>query len=151
MLVSSWNSGLRVVDVRDAAHPREVAYFNPGQFEIPSQSLNLDIAWGHSHWNPATGQIWLATETGGFWVLQLENGARQALGMPPLADNDLATHGSIPRPAETQGPFGSALTKAASTQLGFYCTLGVTPGVVDGSIEVGQVLTAAPRIASPPG
>ena len=37
-MVSAWNAGLRIFDVRDPAHPREVAYFNPGRFgaRIPS-------------------------------------------------------------------------------------------------------------------
>src|SRR5262249_51136476 len=98
MMASSWNSGLRVVDVRDPAHPPEVAYFNPGQFAARGQSLNLDVAWAHSHWDATRGQIWLATATGGFWVLQLENGARRALGLSSLRRNDLAQQGSIPRP-----------------------------------------------------
>ena len=30
-MVSVWNAGLRIFDVRDPAHPRQVAYFNPGR------------------------------------------------------------------------------------------------------------------------
>jgi hypothetical protein len=125
MIASSWNSGVRVVDVRNPAHPREVAYFNPGQFEVPGQSVNLDIAWGHSHWDAATGQLWVATATGGFWVLQLENRARRALGMQPLRGNVLAERGSMPRPPATQGSFGAPLTSLRTTQGSLYCTLGM--------------------------
>jgi hypothetical protein len=128
MMASSWNSGLRVVDVRDPAHPREVAYFNPGQFAMPGQSVNLDVAWAHSHWDATRGQIWLATATGGFWVLQLENGARRALGMAPLRHNDLALHGSIPRPRPSQGLFASPLSRLPSIPASYYCTLAVMPG-----------------------
>jgi hypothetical protein len=126
-MVSSWNSGLRVADVRDPSHPTEVAYFNPGQFEYPGESLALDKAWGHVRYLPETGQIWMATETGGFWVLQLENGARTALGLTPSA-SPLAATGSDARPASTQGPFGSVVTQQRSSLGATYCTLSVVPG-----------------------
>lgn len=124
MLASSWNSGLRVVDVRNPAKPREVAYFNPGEFYTPGQSANLDVAWAHVRWDAGTGQIWLTTATGGFWVLQLENGARRALGMTPLRGSALAAHGAIPRPPSTRGPFGSYGATLGSAQGRFYCTIG---------------------------
>jgi hypothetical protein len=34
-MVSMWNAGLRVFDVRDPDKPTEVAYFNPGTFGVP--------------------------------------------------------------------------------------------------------------------
>jgi hypothetical protein len=90
-MVSMWNAGLRVFDVRDADKPTEVAYFNPGIFGVPlldasgaplDPALNLqgqrgfDQAWGHVRYVPATGHIWVATRTGGFWVLSSNPGPR---------------------------------------------------------------------------
>lgn len=125
-MFSSWNSGLRVVDVRDPSHPKEVAYFNPGQFEKPGQGGFLDVAWAHTRYVPELGQLWLTTATGGFWVLELEPQVRAALGLPPLAA-PLAPRGSIPRPPASQGRFSVAVTAAAASASPVYCTLRVAP------------------------
>jgi hypothetical protein len=76
-MMSMWNAGLRIVDLRDPRHPTEVGYFNPGAF-----GGRLDKAWAHVRYRPESGQIWLATESGGFWVLELEPQVRAALGLP---------------------------------------------------------------------
>jgi hypothetical protein len=65
----SWTSaGLRVWDVRDPAHPSEVAYFNHG-------SGATDPVY-----DSATHQIWYSGG-GGFWVLQLEPHILSQLGL----------------------------------------------------------------------
>jgi hypothetical protein len=79
-ILSMWNAGIRVVDVRDPAHPVEIAYFNPGDVD-PGPGVVLDTAWGHPRFDPATGQIWFATRAGGFWVVELEQQVRDHLGM----------------------------------------------------------------------
>ena len=124
-MFSSWNSGLRIADVRDPAHPKEVAYFNPGMFETPSQGSLLDQAWAHIRYLPESGQIWLTTETGGFWVLELEPQIRAELGLPGIAAP--ASASGDPRPASTQGAFSSPLTQTTATGAGAYCTLSVVP------------------------
>jgi hypothetical protein len=118
VMASMWNAGLRVFDVRQPLHPKEVAYFNPGMFETPSDSGLLDKAWGHVHYDQRTGYIWFATQSGGFWVVELEPQVRRALGLGSV----LALHpnGSVPRPADTIGVLG---TPAVATQQA-YCTLG---------------------------
>lgn len=124
-MFSSWNSGLRIADVRDPSHPKEVAYFNPGMFETPSQGSLLDQAWAHIRYLPDSGQIWLTTETGGFWVLQLEPQIRTQLGLPTLPVLVNATAG--PRPAASQGAFSAPLTQTTATAASAYCTLSVAP------------------------
>jgi hypothetical protein len=128
-MLSMWNAGLRVVDVRDPAHPTEVAYFNPGRFRVPDTSGGtqvgaalalqspgeLDQAWAHSRYVPETGQIWLATRSGGFWVLELEPQVRAALGLAPVPTR--YPNGRAPRPAPTQ----LAIETRFNTAL--YCTL----------------------------
>ncbi len=110
-MVSMWNAGLRVFDVRDADKPTEVAYFNPGIFGVPlldgsgaplDPALNLqgqrgfDQAWGHVRYVPKTGHIWVATRTGGFWVLELEPGIRDvprpSRGTDAIAERRAAAH-----------------------------------------------------------
>ena len=83
VMASMWNAGLRIFDVRDPAHPTEVAYFNPGDIDGSPATL-LDHAWGHVRYDAATGQIWLATAYGGFWVLRLEGELRDHLQLPTL-------------------------------------------------------------------
>ena len=78
-IVSMWNAGIRVVDVRDPAHPVEVAYFNPGDVDAGPEVV-LDTAWGHPKFDADTGQIWFATRAGGFWVVELEEQVREYLG-----------------------------------------------------------------------
>jgi hypothetical protein len=128
MMASMWNAGLRIVDVRDPAAPREVAYFNPGRVRVSSPATGgvsglmalqnphmLDQAWAHSRYVPETGHIWLATASGGFWVLEIQPQVRAQLGLPALP----AVHpdGSPPRPPETQQAV------ATSTPSGIYCIL----------------------------
>jgi hypothetical protein len=139
-MLSMWNAGLRVVDVRDPAQPREVAYFNPGRFQVASPSSNgsaigalqpllsptgLDQAWAHTRYVPETGHIWLATQSGGFWVLELQPHLRRALGLPerPVLRPD----GGDPRPATTQ----HTVSSAASSSL--YCTLDTAPAAIAGA------------------
>lgn len=129
-MLSMWNAGLRIVDVRDPSRPVEVAYFNPGRFLDPNaldgvyvdqlltlQGLrSLDQAWGHVRYRPDTGHIWLATRSGGFWVLELEPQVRAALGLPekPAAN----PRGGAPRPPASY----LAVNPFAGTAA-LYCTL----------------------------
>jgi hypothetical protein len=88
-MVSMKNAGLRIFDVRNPADPIEVAYFNPGQSRASDGTTALDRARLHTHYHASTGQIWLTTESHGFYVLELEPQVREALGLPepsaPLA------------------------------------------------------------------
>jgi hypothetical protein len=121
MLASMWNSGLRVADIRDPAHPREVAYFNPGMYTTPTQGSLLDQAWAHVRYVPSTGQIWLTTMSGGFWVLELEPQVRHALALP--ARPSLHPDGAPPRtPAESRAEVASPSAYVAPVRV-WYCTL----------------------------
>lgn len=130
-LVSMWNAGLRIWDVRDPRHPREAAYFNPGRFggnpfpENPGigtamalEQLNgLDQAWAHVRYREDSGQIWLTTATGGFWVLELEPQVRAALGL--AAKPVVHPRGAAPRPAATR----MAINTLGAAEAGSYCAL----------------------------
>ena len=115
-MLSMWNAGLRVVDVRDPKHMREAAYFNPGRY-----GSTLDQAWGHVRYVPATGHIWLTTQTGGFWVLELEPQVRRNLGLPPMRSR--SPRGAPARMAVRESPLSA--TAIASTAR-YYCTLAST-------------------------
>ena len=143
VMASMWNAGLRLIDVRDPAHPREAAYFNPGRFTGTTDSFGgspgfgealgvmgitgLDQAWAHSRYRADTGQIWLTTRNGGFWVLELEPQLRAALGLP--ARRSVHPAGAIPRPAATRiavNPFAGASSA--------YCTLNTATAVVASAV-----------------
>ena len=68
-------SGLRVFDIRDPAHPREVAYFNrpPPRGTAPM----FDGAWAMSSpaFVPERKEIWYTDGNSGFYVVRLTNGA----------------------------------------------------------------------------
>ena len=98
-MLSMWNAGLRIADLRDPLHPKEAAYFNPGAYSEVPGGVVLDQAWAHVRYLPATGQIWFATLTGGFWVLELEPQVRTALGLPRLPS--VHPDGAPARPAST--------------------------------------------------
>lgn len=88
-MVSMWNAGIRLFDIRDAAKPVEVGYFNPGIVTVENDperedddTKRLDHAWGHVRYRPETGQIWFATSSGGFWVVELGPSLRKRLDLP---------------------------------------------------------------------
>lgn len=120
-MLSMWNAGVRIVDVRNPRRMREVGYFNPGAFRTEGGAVTLDKAWGHIRYVPETGHIWFATETGGFWVVELEPQVRRSLGLPPRPS--VSPHGAPARPASTVSlPVALAAVRADTTA--WYCTLG---------------------------
>jgi hypothetical protein len=68
------NSGLRVFDIRDPAHPKEIAYFvaPPG----PSPGLNErgNYAMSQPAFVPSRGEIWYSDGNSGFYALRIANG-----------------------------------------------------------------------------
>ena len=68
-------SGLRIFDIRDPLHPREVAYFN----KPPSAGSGALAA---PAWDVAHGQVWYSDTKTGFYAVQLTNGIAGALAPP---------------------------------------------------------------------
>jgi hypothetical protein len=65
-------SGLRVYDIRDPLHPKEIAYYNPGT--VSPSDPTVDWALARPVIRRDLGQIWLVTTFGGFFALQFEDG-----------------------------------------------------------------------------
>ena len=93
-MVSMGNAGLRVFDVRHPSTPREVAYWNPGMFLLPTGSAAFDATSWHSRYvslkvpcsksskKKCDASYILVTSRLGFWVLELEPLIRLQLGLP---------------------------------------------------------------------
>jgi hypothetical protein len=65
------NSGLRVFDIQDPLHPREVAYFvsPPGQ----SSGGKADAAFSQPVFDPTRRQVWFTDAVTGFYALKLDD------------------------------------------------------------------------------
>ena len=73
-------SGLRVYDIRDPLHPREIAYYNPGTLS-PSDPT-VDWALARPVIRRDLGQIWFVTTFGGFHAVEFEDGLWPFPGSP---------------------------------------------------------------------
>ena len=89
-----FESGIRVFDIRDPAHPREIAYFHPpaqlghnaqldGSEHAAGTGANnqLTADWCSSPPRFVGSQLWVACQDYGFMTLQL---ARSTYPLPPL-------------------------------------------------------------------
>jgi hypothetical protein len=66
-------SGLRVFDIRDPYHPRELAYFN-APVRPNSSGLSGNYAMCAPTFDPQRGQIWYADGNEGFYAFKVTNG-----------------------------------------------------------------------------
>lgn len=69
-------SGLRVFDIRDPYHPREVAYFNaPSYPRVTPYLVASGYAMSSPSFVPERNEIWYSDVYSGFYVVRLTNGA----------------------------------------------------------------------------
>jgi hypothetical protein len=69
----SWlSSGVRIFDIRDPAHPKEIAYYNPpARPEITNPQGEYWISAG---WDSTPSRVWYRPETGHIWFVSAANG-----------------------------------------------------------------------------
>jgi len=77
---SSFLAGLRVYDIRDPHHPKELAYYNPGT--VSATDPTVDMALAPPVIRRDVGQIWYVSRLHGLQVLQFRD------GIWPFADSD---------------------------------------------------------------
>ena len=65
-------SGLRLFDIRDVEHPKEVGYFN-----MPTKSGG--DAFSQPAWDPTNNSVWYTDTSTGFWNVRLTNGVQDLL------------------------------------------------------------------------
>ncbi|WP_428311814.1 LVIVD repeat-containing protein [Hydrocarboniphaga sp.] len=70
-------SGLRIFDIRDVRHPREVAYYNapinPRLLPVPAQASNWPMS--RPAFVPERKEIWYTDGYSGFYAIRVTNGA----------------------------------------------------------------------------
>ncbi|MHB8508827.1 MAG: LVIVD repeat-containing protein [Candidatus Dormibacteria bacterium] len=83
MACSYFQSGLRVFDVRDPYHPREIAYYNPPARPgyMAGSNYSRSGLGAFADWTTAmpriltrTGQVWFTSQENGFQVVRFTNG-----------------------------------------------------------------------------
>ena len=73
-------SGLRIFDIRDVAHPKEVGYFNKpvaqgdNPLVLASQGA---FAMSQPAWDPSHDSVWYSDGNSGFYDVRLTNGLQQ--------------------------------------------------------------------------
>jgi hypothetical protein len=68
------NSGLRIFDIRDPRHPREVAYFvAPPEAGVSNGEQASDFAMSKPAFAPARHEVWYTDAISGFYALRLTN------------------------------------------------------------------------------
>jgi hypothetical protein len=74
-------SGLRLFDIRDVRHPREVAYFNKPVVKPKKLTVfgSGSYAMSQPAWDPAHDAVWYTDTNSGFYVVKLTNGVEQLL------------------------------------------------------------------------
>jgi hypothetical protein len=75
-------SGLRLFDIRDVAHPKEVAYFNKPVPKFNKLALIPAIgayAMSQPAWDVAHNSVWYTDSNSGFYVVRLTNGVQNLL------------------------------------------------------------------------
>jgi hypothetical protein len=78
VFITWYSSGLRVFDVRDPAHPKEVAYLNPPVG--PDAGVSHDSSTTYTRWVPEKGQVWFGSGVRGFNVAELAPSVRPTKG-----------------------------------------------------------------------
>ncbi len=70
------NSGLRIFNIQDPAHPREVAYFvSPPKASYVNGNKSSDTAMSKPDFDPAHLEVWYTDAASGFWVVHLDPSA----------------------------------------------------------------------------
>jgi len=67
-------SGMRVFDIRDPLHPKEIAYFNAPATAGRTSSSPSDFAMSAPTFVPSRGEIWYSDGNSGFYDVHVTNG-----------------------------------------------------------------------------
>lgn len=92
LFTTNYTAGLRVWDIHDPAHPREIAYYhpvpNPNTPTVPfsgefgSSGSLWDAVPTYVRYRPESGQIWIASYSAGFQILEFTESAGPTAPQP---------------------------------------------------------------------
>ncbi|HUZ43302.1 MAG TPA: LPXTG cell wall anchor domain-containing protein [Acidimicrobiales bacterium] len=124
-------SGLRVFDIRDPYHPREIAYFNAPVHPSAEGGPGSNYAMSAPAFDAKTGQIWYTDGNDGFYALQVTN---QVWPFTTTA----STTGGAAAAAPVSSPSASSPAAATGGAGGALASTGSNPWLATG----GTVLLA---------
>ncbi|MGI8558777.1 MAG: LVIVD repeat-containing protein [Solirubrobacteraceae bacterium] len=86
------NSGLRIFNIQDPLHPREIAYYiSPPSAASNPGATAADFAFAQPAFDPARRAVWYSDATTGFYNLQLDPGVwPHPTSVPSPSDNTAA-------------------------------------------------------------
>jgi len=90
-------SGLRLFDIRDPYHPKEIAYFNAPVQPSRTGGLGSNYAMSGGTFVPARGEIWYSDGNSGFYAVRVTNGVWPFPRRAPARARARAARRSQPR------------------------------------------------------
>jgi LPXTG-motif cell wall-anchored protein len=136
-------SGLRVFDIRDPLHAREVAYFNP---PLPATAENSNDygSWDQPVFVPERRELWFTSSESGFYVGRLSAAAW------PEATPAPAPQAAPPAPAPAPAAGVEQPPAVASADGALPATGGRAPlGLLMAGLLLGAALAALVRRSRP--
>jgi hypothetical protein len=118
-------SGLRVFDIRDPFHPKEIAYFVAAGLPETGDGAVDAFAMSRPSFVPERGEIWYADGNSGFYAVKVTNGV-WPFGSAPV----------VTEPPTTAASSATTSTVAATAA-------GRTLPVTGAAVPIGMVLTIA--------
>jgi hypothetical protein len=109
-------SGLRVFDIRDPFHPKEIAYFNSAGLPETGDGTVDAFAMSRPSFVPERGEIWYADGNSGFYAVRLTNGVWPFTSTPATPSAPPTSVVAAPAPSPTVArPAGSVLPVTGAT------------------------------------
>jgi hypothetical protein len=125
------NSGLRIFNIQDPLHPREVAYFvAPKNSSLENGLTGSNWALSKPAFDPADGEVWYTDGPSGFYALKLDPGIWPQPVTPPCqaASGRMASGAIGPvRLGETRAAARAAITHLSARSrpnLDYLCLAG---------------------------
>jgi hypothetical protein len=131
-------SGLRIFDIRDPKHPREVGYFN-------KPSSKGSHAMSAPAWDPTGGQVWYSDSNSGFYAVQLTNGIANVLRAPARSTTGAAPPHAAPPPAPADASAGTLPTTGPPLGIPLIAVLSLGVAVVMRHSVIARRELAPPR------